>query len=239
LAREVFSCDLIISLPKIKTHQKTGITGALKNLVGVNGDKDYLPHHRVGGTGFGGDCYPGKSILRRLSELLLDQANRNLGKSIYWPFFYGSKLLWKLSFPKNVHHLDAGWYGNDTCWRMVLDLNTIVQFGKSDGSVSTEKQRKIFSLCDGIVGGQGNGPLWPEPLALGVISFSDDSLLNDVCMSKLMGFDYHKISLLKHSFSKKALEECNIFLNNRKIKFPELELYSIKTNPPPGWANIL
>ena len=28
--------DIVISLPKIKSHQKTGITGAIKNLVGIN-----------------------------------------------------------------------------------------------------------------------------------------------------------------------------------------------------------
>lgn len=54
IAKEFFDADIVISLPKIKTHQKTGVTGALKNLVGINGDKDFLPHHRIGGTKRGG-----------------------------------------------------------------------------------------------------------------------------------------------------------------------------------------
>ncbi|MBK6345975.1 MAG: DUF362 domain-containing protein [Bacteroidales bacterium] len=80
ITKEIFEADLVISMPKIKTHQKSGITAALKNIVGVNGDKDYLPHHRIGGTGFGGDCYPGKSYLRLWAELAIDQANRHQGK---------------------------------------------------------------------------------------------------------------------------------------------------------------
>ena len=55
VAKLIFDQDLIITLPKVKTHQKTGMTNAMKILVGVNGDKDYLPHHRVGGTKYHGD----------------------------------------------------------------------------------------------------------------------------------------------------------------------------------------
>ena len=51
IAREVIEADVVINVPKLKTHRKAGITGALKNLVGINGNKDYLPHHRLGGVG--------------------------------------------------------------------------------------------------------------------------------------------------------------------------------------------
>lgn len=52
----------------------------MKILVGVNGDKDYLPHHRLGAKGYGGDCYPGYNILRSCSEYLLDMSNRHIGE---------------------------------------------------------------------------------------------------------------------------------------------------------------
>src|SRR5205823_2101777 len=41
----VLSADVLINLPKLKTHKKTGITCALKNLVGIWGHKSYLPHY--------------------------------------------------------------------------------------------------------------------------------------------------------------------------------------------------
>jgi uncharacterized protein (DUF362 family) len=40
ITKELFDADVVITVPKIKTHQKAGLTNALKILVGVNGDKD-------------------------------------------------------------------------------------------------------------------------------------------------------------------------------------------------------
>jgi hypothetical protein len=45
LSETALSADLLVNLPKLKTHKKTGVTLALKNLVGINGDKNLLPHH--------------------------------------------------------------------------------------------------------------------------------------------------------------------------------------------------
>jgi hypothetical protein len=226
-------------MPKIKTHQKTGITAALKNIVGLNGDKDFLPHHRLGGTGFGGDCYPGKNYLRYCAELSLDFANRRQGKLSYWLGVKLSAALWKLSFPKKEHHLAAAWHGNDTTWRMVLDLNKIAIFGRKDGTISGSPQRVLFSFCDGIIGGQGDGPLRPEPLPMGIVSFTNHSGFNDLAMATLMGFDVDKIPMLKKisELNKHLIPE--LHFNNNQISFDELKTYCVKTLPPPGWEEYL
>lgn len=235
IAREVFEADMIISMPKAKTHQKAGITCALKNIVGINGDKDFLPHHRIGGTGFGGDCYPGKNYLRRLSEYSLDQANRYLGQSKYFQWIYLSKFFWKISLPSSYHQLAAGWHGNDTTWRMVMDLNLIVRHGKTDGNIERNTQREVYSLSDGIIGGQGNGPLRPDPLPLGIMAFSNSSALNDAAIAKLMGFDIAKIPLIENAVRDFIVNDTRVRLNETEISLDELSKYSIKTNPPPGW----
>ncbi len=239
ITKELFEADVVISMPKVKTHQKNGITCALKNLVGLNGDKDYLPHHRIGGTGFGGDCYPGKNIFRLASEYLLDMANRRQGKFLYRPLVFLASVIWKLSNPKKVHHLSAAWYGNDTTWRMVMDLNKIAVYGKSDGTISKTPQRQLYSLCDGIIGGQGDGPLRPEPLPLGIISFTNHSGLNDICMATLMGFDYKKIPLLANQKINLTSIDTEIILDDVKVDLKELEKRSISTLPPPGWMEYL
>lgn len=239
ISKELFDADIVISLPKIKTHQKSGITGALKNIVGFNGDKDYLPHHRIGGTGFGGDCYPGKNILRRTSEWLMDNANKHQGKAIFILLRFTALVIWKLSIPKKVHHLGAGWFGNDTVWRMVMDLNKIVIYGKNDGTISDKPQRTLYSLCDGIIGGQGDGPLTPLPLPLGVISFSNNSSMNDICMATLMNFDIQKISLLKAAFDNVHFRNIDITLNGSNINLSDLSRLSIQTIPPKGWVDYL
>jgi hypothetical protein len=237
ITKELFNADIVISLPKIKTHQKSGITGALKNIVGLNGDKDFLPHHRIGGTGMGGDSYPGKNRLRYWSELALDNANRKKGKSIYWFWIRLSSLLWKISMPKKNHQLSAAWFGNDTTWRMVMDLNMIVNYGRADGTLADEPQRFLYSFCDGIVGGQGDGPLRPDPLNLGVVCFSDDSATTDVCMAILMELKIEKLPLLKAAKAFMPGRKIDIRLNGNPIQITALEKYTTQAIPPPGWEN--
>jgi len=53
VSQSVLEADLVINLPKWKSHGKAGMTGALKNLVGINGDKAYLPHFRIGAPRWG------------------------------------------------------------------------------------------------------------------------------------------------------------------------------------------
>lgn len=235
ISKEIFEADVVISMPKIKTHQKARITCALKNLVGINGDKDYLPHHRIGGKERGGDCYPGKNIFRLWSEYLLDAANRRQGKITYYFFSYTSAALWKLTKPKKEHNLSAGWYGNDTTWRMVLDLNKIAKYGKKDGTLSEKPQRVIYSLCDGIIGGQGDGPLNPAPLPLGILAFGDDSYLIDLIVGNIFRLNIGKIPLLKEA--QKMVRDYSIYLNGKKISIEEINDISLDVIMPPGWTN--
>ncbi len=239
ITKEMFDADIVISLPKVKTHQKAGITAALKNIVGLNGDKDFLPHHRIGGTGMGGDSYPGKNWLRYWAEIALDNSNRNKGNFKYWFWLRVSSLLWRLSMPGKYHRSSAAWYGNDTTWRMVMDLNKVVIYGKADGTLSTTPQRLLYSFCDGIIGGQGDGPLYPDPLNLGIVCFTDDSPVTDLCMAVLMGLDIPQIPLLKAAQSFMPNRMVKITLNGKEVTSKELEKYAVSAIPPPGWLNKL
>jgi len=237
IAKEIFENDVIITIPKVKTHQKAGITNALKILVGINGDKDYLPHHRKGGSNNGGDCYPGNNLLLKLSESILDEANRHRGRFIYKPLIYLSLVFWKLSNPSPKHNLAAAWHGNDTTWRMTLDLNKIAEYGNSDGTISKVPQRVLFSLSDGIIGGQGDGPLNADPLALGIICFSNISSYTDAAMAKIMGFELDKIPLVKNAIKIDNKKKVNIYFNHKLVDLEELNKISIQTIPPPGWID--
>ena len=86
--------------------------------------------------------------MRRWSEVFSDMANRNQKKSRYRFYQKFSSLFWRLSRPGKVHQRAAGWYGNDTCWRMVMDLNLIIKYGRADGILADVPQREIWSLCD-------------------------------------------------------------------------------------------
>jgi len=236
ITRELFETDLVISLPKVKTHQKAGITAALKNIVGLNGDKDFLPHHRIGGTGRGGDCYPGNSRVRYMAELAYDEGNRNKGNFLFTVWTRVAALLWRLSLPSQYDHPGAGWYGNDTTWRMVMDLNQIVYFGTADGGLAPSQQREFYSLSDGIIGGQGDGPLFPDPLPLGVVGFTNSSALNDVCMAHLMGMNVDKIPLLRAAMGFMQSGGQKILLNGEEIGIEDLNNHSVSAVMPPGWV---
>lgn len=162
IARDFFDYDVVITIPKLKTHRMAGMTNSLKLLVGINGDKDYLPHHRIGSIKEGGDNYKDKSFLRSISNAFTDAGNRRLGT------FVGRKLLrvgsffWKISKPDKATMINAGWYGNDTIWRTVMDINKIALYGDEKGVIHKHQKRNIITIMDGIVGGQGDGPLHPR-----------------------------------------------------------------------------
>jgi uncharacterized protein (DUF362 family) len=238
IAKELFEADYIIALPKAKTHTKTGITNALKLIVGLNGDKDFLPHHRVGGTDSGGDCYPGKNLIKRVAEYILDQANRFIGRRLYGPLIVVSKVLWRLSSFEKAHHpASASWHGNDTVWRMVMDLNVIAKYGTKDGTMSYEQQRSILYICDGIIAGQGDGPLNPDPLPLGIVMISENAAQMDRALVAQMGFDLNMIPLVNESL-KLEKSDCLFYYNGDAVTLKEIAENGLQTKPPAGWLSV-
>ena len=201
LCREAFQADIILNLPKLKCHSKAGITAALKNVIGFIGKKEYLPHHRIGGTALGGDCYRGLAPLKRLAEFCLDQSNKVLGTPA---FLYWRRMVNRL---QNLQRrfgnpdIEGGWYGNDTVWRMTLDINRILHYGSEDGTLSDTSVRRIYSLTDGIIAGQQDGPLSPSPIPLGIVTFASSSCFGDLVHSALMHFDWRKIPLVREAFN--------------------------------------
>jgi uncharacterized protein (DUF362 family) len=64
ISKLILAADMVISIPKLKTHKKAGITCCLKNLVGINVDKNYLPHFTAGPANLGGDEFPQIAVWR-------------------------------------------------------------------------------------------------------------------------------------------------------------------------------
>src|SRR6185436_12585658 len=48
ISRSPIEADVFINLPKLKTHKKCGLTVNLKSLVGINANKNWLPHYALG-----------------------------------------------------------------------------------------------------------------------------------------------------------------------------------------------
>jgi uncharacterized protein (DUF362 family) len=86
--RSALEADVVISIPKIKTHRKAGMTCAMKNFVGLNGNKDWLPHHTKYSVEEGGDEYRYKSFRKKIISKSWDirwkQKNIILQKLFLW-----------------------------------------------------------------------------------------------------------------------------------------------------------
>jgi hypothetical protein len=80
---------------------------------------------------------------------------------------------------------------------MALDLVRIARYGRADGTMSDEPERTIWSLSDGIVAGQGDGPLRPDPLPLGAVTFAANPWAADVVHAALLHLDPDRVPLLR------------------------------------------
>jgi uncharacterized protein (DUF362 family) len=117
LPTPVLDADIVVSMPKMKTHHWAQVTLSLKNLFGT---------------------LPGR--------------------------VYG--------WPKNILH----WAGIEPS---ILDIAGAI--------------RPSYTIVDGIVGMQGNGPISGEPVPSGVLLFADDPVAADTIGATLMGFDPERI----------------------------------------------
>jgi hypothetical protein len=235
IAREVIDADIVINLPKLKTHQKAGVTNGLKNYVGTIGEKAYLAHHSSNLSKSGGDCYPGNNFIRKGAEYFNEVSFKYKGTIFYYLFHYISSIIWRFAAKSDYASLGGTWYGNDTVWRMVLDINKIISFGTINGGISSFPQRKLITISDAIIAGQGDGPLKPMHHEMGMVSISNNDMLLDFVMAALMDFDSRKIPLLKSFANSVNSFEFQIFIDGNRIKVEDLHRFSIKTKPPKGW----
>lgn len=202
IAREILESDAIINLPKLKTHKKACVTGALKNLVGINGHKEYLPHHRKGGGSSGGDCYAGRSWLKGRAEDLLDIANRARPGRFQVALARAAAILIRGAvLLGSDNNLEGSWFGNDTVWRTSLDLQRIAVYGRADGTLADAPQRKLISITDAIIGGEGDGPMAPTAVPSGFLTGAVNPAAAEWVHCRLMGLDPRRIPLVREAFA--------------------------------------
>jgi uncharacterized protein (DUF362 family) len=202
IAREAIDADVVLNLPKLKTHKKACVTGALKNLVGINGHKAYLPHHRKGGAASGGDCYPGRPAAKALVEALLDTTNRTTSGRLRWLLPRISWVALRLEELRGGdRNIEGSWHGNDTVWRMCLDLQRVLRYGRGDGTLADTPQRVVLTFTDAVIAGEGEGPLAPTPIALGLLTLGSSPAALEWVHALLMGLDPRRIPLIRNAFA--------------------------------------
>ena len=158
ISRTVTSADVFINLPKIKTHKKVGVTLCLKNLVGINTGRNWLPHHTDGDPGNGGDQFPVATTRGRSERFGVRNLERLTNKhpKLFAPVYHMAKKAATPFFGHTRQTIRSGnWHGNDTCWRMVQDINRCLFYSDGRGLSDRAAEAVFFRRgwrCGGRVG---------------------------------------------------------------------------------------
>ena len=247
ISRTFLESDLVINLPKLKTHMKAGITVSLKNMLGIVGGKNCIVHYRVGSPSEGGDEYPEQdskfnALLLKLNRMYSDAfLSKNLGITFY-------RTIIKLSGGKSKFGSESGemahsgnWHGNDTVWRTAVDINKIALYADKNGEIHDTPTRKMLVLVDGIVGGEGQGPLALKAKKCGAIISGGDPWSVDLVATRLMGFNEHKISLFSKTLNLYDYTDrvkINLIENEHSKTITFKETPNLHFIPPKAWHNF-
>ncbi len=209
IPREVLEADLFVNLPKMKTHRKAGLTCAMKNLVGINGDKTSLAHHIRGTKDTGGDEFSKNSLkakakVRFWTFLKTNRPGIKVASAIKWffqKFVWGGQTMKEHSMSHNPGTFSEGsWHGNDTIWRCVKDLNKIIFYADKRGNMQDTMQRRYLFIADGILAGEGEGPMEQSEKPFGLVLAGENPVYGDYAAARLMCYNYLHIPCIRQGF---------------------------------------
>jgi hypothetical protein len=237
----VLAADALISLPKLKTHRKSGLTSAMKNLIGINGSKDWLPHHTAGGTAEGGDEFPGKPGWKKLASWIVAKEEAAPGLGSKAALNAARKVVYKAgSVLTGDPRWEGSWQGTDTLWRTIVDLNRIAYYADKQGVLRDRPQRTILTIVDAIVAGEGNGPMAPDPVDLGCLVAGLNPVAVEVAAARLAGWPAERLRHIAGAFGLERYPLTSFPMDSVRIdSFPRpLSELSRFLRPAPGYAEL-
>jgi len=114
-----------------------------------------------------------------------------------------------------------------------------------NGKMQNTEQRRFYSVIDGIIAGENEGPLNPNTISTGIIIMGCNLFLTDLIAIKLMGFNFQKMRLMKNALmlkkypiiNKRRINEIKIISNNKTLNRLNFKEFNLNLNfiPPPGW----
>ncbi len=244
IAGSMLMADVIVNVPKLKTHRKAGMTCSLKNIIGINVTKDSLPHHRYGAKQEGGDEYLHKSLRKKIITRVYEKLERTpkaYFKSIC-TLIHRIIRCTEFIVPYKDAYFEGSWYGNDTLPRTIADLNRILLYANKTGAMTDTVQRKLFILVDAIIAGEHEGPLYPTSKPCGALVAGYDPVAVDLVCSRIMGFDYEKIPQFKYVMADHKYPVSRATVHNIELRSMESvqgnnfnSLFSEQFMPAKGW----
>jgi uncharacterized protein (DUF362 family) len=248
--RSFLESDAVISIPKLKTHRRTAVTIALKNFMGLPALKDSLPHFITGSVSEGGDQYIHPSLRKKIGTFVHDQIQTIPYTPVKFALAVIKAALWNsrriVPFKDDV--AEAMWYGNDTLWRTLQDLNKAALYADKEGRLCDTPQRSLFVVVDGIIAGEGNGPLAPDPVPAGVLLAGSSAVAVDAVGATVMGFEIDRIPLIRKildgngSLPLYSGTRKDIVVVDGPCEYPLAELaalHNLRFEPHPGWKGYV
>ena len=200
IANSILHADVVINIPKLKTHGKAGLTCALKNLIGINVYKGWLPHHRAGSAEIGGDDYEHSDLRQDLMCRLKDEipTRKSIISMIPLRAACGVLFYSKYIAPFRADGPGGSWRGNDTIPRTISDLNRILFYADKNGTMQMMPQRRTFVLVDALTAGEREGPMRNSVKKCGMLVAGHNPVAVDLTCSMIMGFDHSRIPTFKY-----------------------------------------
>ncbi len=240
--------NVVLNLCKPKTHRIAGYTGAMKNIIGMNARKEYLPHHTKGCKSKGGDEYSdGHLLVKKINSDMNDLKNASLKMKrnrLWWMFNrFAAKAGRYLDKKEKNRNKFGMWYGNDTIWRTILDINNIITYYDEFGERHDNPIRRIINIGDMIVSGEKEGPLQPSYKYVGGILLSDNAVAFDYILVRLMGFDPGLLPTLSNAMmDERLLRSHSLYTYSNDERFcgnPDEFKMNFSFVPTAGWNDVL
>ena len=247
ISNSLLSADVVINIPKLKTHRKAGLTCALKNMIGINCLKDFLPHHTTGAISENGDEYLYNNILKRISVYLEEMLYRKQAppQMVRQAVLLIRRILYRLMrMTARDMFFEGSWHGNDTMWRTVLDLNRILFYADKSGVMRDTVQRNCMIVVDAVIAGEKEGPLEPTSKPCGALVSGWNPVAVDFAAAALMGFDYRKVPQIiksttigRYRLINGTLDDISFVKNGMKTDYCGLVSNHFAFEPTAGWKS--
>lgn len=254
ISETVLNADVIINMPKPKTHRYAGITAALKNMIGINVYKEWVPHYTFGTSANHQDTYKHRHLLLDRTNEYLDKKNiANKEEKYEEAREYSKEYIQSYEIGRletGERYWSGAWYGNDTLWRSIIDLNKALFYADSENGYITEGiKRRYLIIGDMIIGGQKDGPLSPTPKETGIIVMAENPCKFDRVISSLMGFDYRLMPSLNNDETTKRpfnIEDDSLpIIHSNDKEYESISLDDLRLKcaenyiPSQGWEVVL
>lgn len=105
-------------------------------------------------------------------------------------------------------------------------------------------QRVELSIADGIVAGQGDGPLRPDPCPLGAVVAALNPGAADWVSALLLGLDPERLPVVARAFDEMPLpitrfrpSDITCLVNGESVNLRDVPAnFGVRATPPRGWV---